>query len=340
MVTAREKLEWIAQEVGMDVNTLNKFLHDELNSLQIQALMRNNKDQQLYRALTDNSEGVYYCLITANQNARTAANAPNDYVGNILVSIYDTVAAEGYIAQNRVNNTHLVTEDYVQAILNKYDDAGIICLIPEKASTFASVCKSLNRPCVLIDYPPEQALSTTVTLNIDNHQGAYESVEYLLQLGHRRIACIAGKRGYFSADERLAGYRHALEDANIDYDASLVIEGNWMEEAGEKALRQFMQLQQPPSAIVAANDLMAVGAVIAAKQMGYNVPDDISIIGFDDIPIASAITPALTTLRQPIQELGHEAATMMLQLLQGKQVAHQHQKLPLEMVIRHSTAPY
>jgi LacI family transcriptional regulator len=154
-------------------------------------------------------------------------------------------------------------------------------------------------------------------LNFDNAAGARMATDHLIMLGHSRIACITGDPAHPDAVERLQGYRDALQGAGIAYEASLVAQGQFTEESGRVAMEHLLDSRQRFTGVVACNDQMAFGAALALHRRGLRVPDDLSLVGFDDLAAAIYSIPPLTTVRQPGYELGRIAAQAMLQLLAG-----------------------
>lgn len=171
---------------------------------------------------------------------------------------------------------------------------------------------------------------------IDNIAGAYLATKHLIELGHRRIAHICGRLDHPDARDRQLGYRQALEEAGIQPDPDLVIEGTFRRQSGVLALEMLLSRGKPFSALFAANDQMAFGARLALYRRGIRVPEDISIVGFDDEPAAAFMIPPLTTMRQPAVELGLEAARLILARLKGETIAPAC--LTAELIIRESTA--
>jgi LacI family transcriptional regulator len=155
------------------------------------------------------------------------------------------------------------------------------------------------------------------SLSFDNFAGGKLATEHLLQLGHKRIAFIAGDADHPDANERLRGYRAALEEAGIAYERNLVVPGEYHELSGLLAVDRLLATHQRFTAIFAANDQMAVGAALACQRRALRVPDDISIVGFDDLPTSQYAIPPLTSVQQPAYELGRLTACSMLQLLSG-----------------------
>jgi LacI family transcriptional regulator len=155
------------------------------------------------------------------------------------------------------------------------------------------------------------------SLNFDSVGGARIAIEHLLALGHTRIACITGDQNHPDAVERLLGYRQALQSAGVAYDPGLVAAGQFNEESGLVAMEQLLHRRQRFSAVFACNDQMALGAALALHRRGLHVPDDCSLVGFDDLSSANYAIPPLTTVHQPGYELGQIAAQAMLTLLGG-----------------------
>jgi LacI family transcriptional regulator len=153
------------------------------------------------------------------------------------------------------------------------------------------------------------------TLNFDNFEGGRLATQHLIQLGHRHIAFIAGDPNHPDATERLRGYRFALEAAGIPFDQSLVVPGEFHELSGLLAVDRLLEARQRFTAIFAANDQMAVGASLGLQRRSLRVPEDVSVVGFDDLPTSPYAVPPLSSVQQPAYELGRLAASAMLQLL-------------------------
>lgn len=170
---------------------------------------------------------------------------------------------------------------------------------------------------------------------LDHEHGAWLAMTHLLALGHTRIAFISGPDDHEDAQARLAGYRRALDEAGIAFDARLVARGDFHEAAGMAAVGTLLAGGRPFSAIFAANDLSAYGARLGLYRKGIRVPEDVSLVGFDDLPASAYATPPLTTVRQPLYAMGRIATASLLQLINGKAVSGELP--PLELVVRETT---
>lgn len=171
-------------------------------------------------------------------------------------------------------------------------------------------------------------------LYVDDCQGGYDATQYLIQQGHRQIVHITGILSHSDAQLRLAGFRQALQDAGLPLDEELIVEGNFRRQSGALAVEMMMTRGRPFSAIFAANDQMAFGARLALYRRGIRVPDDISIIGFDDQPDSAFMTPPLTTMRQPAETIGQRAAATILARIKGQPV--ENPAFRAELIIRES----
>jgi LacI family transcriptional regulator len=211
-------------------------------------------------------------------------------------------------------------------------------------------------PVVILD--DQSRPGRTPWVGPDNRVGAYEAVRHLVSLGHRRIAHIQGPAQYQCSFDRFAGYRAALEDADIPFEPTLVAHGDFTTAGGQDAALRLLDLPERPTAIFAANDQMAYGVFAAADAGGLHVPDELAVIGFDDITMLAPMRAALTTVRQPFQEMGRRAAETLLTLAHAPddfdggwydQVTHRvsagaalealravHIQLPTELIVRDS----
>jgi LacI family transcriptional regulator len=190
-------------------------------------------------------------------------------------------------------------------------------------------------PIVAID--PHEGPDGPSTVSVINVDGARAATEHLISLGHRRIAHLRGRTELVSAQQREEGYRSALATAGIPFDDALLVDGGYRTADSTIGAHALLDLDDPPTAVFAANDLSAIEMIRVAAERGLNVPDDLSVIGFDDIPEAASHTPQLSTVRQPLTEMGAAAVRVLLSMLDGGE--REDVRMPAELKARESTAP-
>ncbi len=208
---------------------------------------------------------------------------------------------------------------------------GVIMVTPTVVNVAGEV------PIVAID--PHTGPADLPTVESDSFHGAQLATRYLIELGHTRIGFIAGRPDLRSSVLRDAGYRSALLEAGIRFEPGLVGVGRYEEDASRQLAHELLSQVERPTAIFAANDLSAIAVLGAAHELGIRVPDELSVIGFDDIPEASRHVPALSTVRQPMQRLGEVATRLLIGLMNGETPEQTHVRLPTRLVPRATTAP-
>jgi len=208
---------------------------------------------------------------------------------------------------------------------------GAIIVTPTVVDAYAGV------PVVAID--PHAGHTELPTVQSDNLTGGLLATRHLIELGHRRIAFMAGRPDLESSRQREAGFRQALSEAGIEVAPSLVRRSDYRRDAAHQPAIELLSRPDRPTAVFAGNDLSAIGTMEAAQEMGLDVPGDVSVIGFDDIPEAARTTPALSTVRQPIQQMGSAAVELLIALMDGRIPETTHVRLPTSLVIRGTTAP-
>ena len=212
---------------------------------------------------------------------------------------------------------------------------GIVVTSSRVGALYTPMLSEMMVPIVLINNQhPGQFVHSVM---IDNVEGARQAVSYLIGLGHRRIAYIGDRYGHQSDTERFAGYREALERAALPFLPELVVHGDGRPEGGCVALASLLSLSVSPTAIFCYNDLTALGVLRSIQTRKLRVPEDISLVGFDDLFFASYTDPQLTTVRQPMRQMGRLAMECLLKLMSGKQSAEAI-KVPAELIVRESTA--
>lgn len=192
-------------------------------------------------------------------------------------------------------------------------------------------------PVVAID--PHVGPTRVPFVDSDNEGGARAAIAHLVELGHARVAFVSGRDDLESSRARERGYRGAMHEAGLDVPESYVITGEFLHDSARGAAASLLAQEHPPTAVFAANDVSAIAVIDEARERGLEVPRDLSVVGFDDVPEATRAKPPLTTVRQSMHEMGGKAARMMLDLLAGRPLEASHIQLPASLVIRGTTAP-
>jgi LacI family transcriptional regulator len=212
---------------------------------------------------------------------------------------------------------------------------GNVIILPEQSSH-----ELLKHPHPVVVADPLFPLDERVpSVAVANRSGADQVMRYLLALGHRRIAAICGPPGWIATEDRRRGYEAALAAAGIPLDPAVQTASDFELAPGAEAAASLLELPEPPTAIFAFNDAIAIGALRAARDRGLRVPEDLSVLGFDDIEHAAIVTPPLTTVRQPLAEMGRAAISLLSRLLDSGPDERLHVELPTRLVVRDSTAP-
>jgi LacI family transcriptional regulator len=215
---------------------------------------------------------------------------------------------------------------------------GAVLMLPEESNAELKALQRTGYSFVVVD--PRVALDEGIpAVSAAHASGARAATEHLLSVGHRRIGAITGPSEWMASTERLNGYRAALAAAGVLPDPVLVVESSFSIESGERAAVALLDLPDPPTAIFGFNDNVAIGALHVARARGIRVPEELSVVGFDDSEEAAIVTPALTTVRQPLAEMGRMAISLLLRLLEHQRVEAMSIELATRLVVRQSTAP-
>jgi LacI family transcriptional regulator len=213
---------------------------------------------------------------------------------------------------------------------------GALIILPEESSE--ELARHLDNGYRFVVLDPLMPLDERIpSVSAAHTSGADQAMRHLLELGHRRIAQITGPRGWVATEDRRRGYGAALAAAGILPDPALEVEAEPEIVPGRDAAKYLLELPEPPTAIFAFNDNIAIGAIQAARALGMRVPQDVSIVGFDDVENATIVTPALTTVRQPLAEMGRTAVSLLNRLLDGHGFETLHVELATRLVVRDST---
>jgi LacI family transcriptional regulator len=268
----------------------------------------------------------------------------DDYMAQLLSGVQSGLQGSGYtMTYHGIDMNTALSEAniYYEALFSTRLAEACFIISYTAPSTQAVIryCEQYDRPYILVDRDFNEDTGQSPAVCLDNRQAIFDAMQYLFQIGHRRIGFITGLLPAPSAYFRLQGYKDALAEAGIAFDPDLVVAGNWQIHTSKQGTEDLLRLVEPPTAVVASNDVMAFSAISTAAQAGYRVPNDLSVIGFDDIEMASRTTPSLTTIRQPIVDMGRTAAEMAVALASGMPLDNPKRRFITELVIRKSTAP-
>ncbi len=288
---------------------------------------------------------VFACGL-AQLRTRTIGFIMLDYAPlDLFVAPYNAAILTGLTAELKAHDHYVliyplaIDEDLagLNALLRSGRVDGVVLrLIQDAPATDAllEVIAAAGMPCVSIERPAAPRFGFP-SVAYDDRGGAYTATCYLIEQGHLRIAHLQGDLRYPAAQNRLAGYRHALLEAGLQPDESLSHGTSWSSSDIPAALDRLLGLAEPPTAILAANDIRALSAIAVLRQRGYRVPEDVAVIGFDDIPLAQDTTPPLTTVRIPLTDLGRKAADHILHLVEANETKGiRTEVLPVELVCR------
>jgi LacI family transcriptional regulator len=321
----------VAQAAGVSVSTVSRVLND-----------KDDVAPETYEKVQDIIVELGY---TSSLAARSMRSRRTNVIGLIMPDLgdpftiqvmkgvshaivaldYDLIA---YTSGSIKRQSTAEREQHYVSLLNGSITDGIIIVTPA-ATSFSTAA-----PVVAVD--PNNESPDCPAIIATNHAGALSAMGYLIGLGHRRIGFIGGRPDLQCAEQRLQGYLDALAQANIPQDQDLITAGDFSTETGYQCAQELLSLPVPPTVIFAANDQSAIGAIQAAQDASLRVPEDLSVIGFDNIPEAAYFNPALTTVDQFIHKMGYVATEMLIGLIQGEPLESDLYKMPTQLVVRDS----
>ena len=325
----------IAAEAGVSVATISRVLNEHEN-------VAPETREAVLRIVRERG-------FSTNRSARALSGGRTGLVGVMLPMIQSS-----YFSTLTASVTEALHEHDLRAVicptLHEHDrevsllerlmrgtTEGAVLILPSESNAELSALAESGYPFVVLD--PKLPLEADVpSVSAANTAGGIAATRHLLELGHTRIAAITGPPGWCATTERLDGYRAALAEATVEIDPTLVLAGNFEIAGGRDAASQLLHRRRRPTAIFAFNDNLAIGALHAAREHGVRVPEELSIVGFDDGELAAAVTPALTTVRQPLPEMGRVAVDRLTRLLEGRSVEALRVELATRLVVRASTA--
>jgi LacI family transcriptional regulator len=256
------------------------------------------------------------------------------YIGEIIRGIDEELASLNYDLMLYTTHRRKHRESAFVATLTAGLADGLLLVLPTDPAAYVDSFRQRGFPFVLIDHGGIDDSGPSV--GATNRQGAYDATSYLIELGHRRIGFVTGRIEMGCAVDRLAGYHQALIDHEIAADSCLVCEGEFHQPSGYECGCRLLSLPDPPTAIFASNDVSAFGVMEAVRDGGFRIGEDVSVVGFDDIPAASSVHPSLTTVRQPLEEMGRRATKMLFERIAEPARPFERIDLSTELIIRDS----
>jgi len=322
----------VAAEAGVSSGTVSRVINNDVHV----------KPETRLRVM----EAMQQLRFVANRQARSLAGGKSNtigllvpdlgtsYIGEIIRGIDSELSLTGLdLILYTTHRTASKEAGYVANLAKGMVD-GLLLVLPRNPTDYINTLTQHNFPFVLIDH--QGFGQDCPSVGAANWQGSFTATEYLIKLGHQRIGFITGWMDLGCALDRLDGFRSALRTHHIPEAPDLIYEGTFFQPDGFTGASALLDLSNPPTAIFASNDVMAMGVMDAVRNRGLRVPEDFSVIGFDDIPQASLIRPALTTIRQPLEKMGRVATQMLLELLSQPQKRTARIELPTELIVRDS----
>ena len=327
----------VAEQANVSVTTVShvingtRFVSEELRKRVLEAMKRlDYRPNILARGLRVGKTNTIGLIVPDNSNP---------FFAEVSRVVEDVGFDSGYSVILCNSDGNLDKElTYIDVLVAKQVD-GIIFIASSSQSEHLRLLIDEKIPLVVADREMPD-LDVDLVL-VDNSRGGYEATKYLLELGHRRIGCISGPSEITPSAERIKGYRQAVSEFDVPFDENLIVRGDFQFEGGKRAMSQLLALPKLPSAVFICNDVMAIGAMGSIHSAGLKMPEDISIVGFDDISQASATWPPLTTIAQPIEQMARIATELLIQRLSDS-AGPERRRIVLEasLVIRGSCAKY
>nr|MDT0658993.1 LacI family DNA-binding transcriptional regulator [Micromonospora sp. DSM 115978] len=323
----------IAGEVGVSVTTVSKVLNGRSDvapgtRARVEASLERHRYRR--RASRPKPGGAQLDLVFHEFNSAWAME---------IIRGVELVAATAKVGVllSQLGGVHRLQREWLDGVLTRRP-LGVLLVLCNLTQSQRLRLQRQRIPVVVID--TDSATSASVpTVGSNNWNGGLLAARHLLDLGHRRIAIISGQEDVLCSRARLAGFRFAHDEAGVPVDPSLVRYGNFYVDAGYKHGLELLSRVDRPTAIFAGSDLQALGVLQAARRLGIEVPRDLSVVGYDDLPVAAWIGPALTTVNQPLQDMAGTATRMLLDLARGVDLPTSRVDLVTELVVRESTAP-
>ena len=327
----------VAERAGVSIKTVSRVVNNEPN-------VRDNTREKVSKAI----EELKYRPNTAARSLSGKRsyvigliyeNADEfSYTKNVLNGALNICESLGYTLLLRpLTVPHSNLRDTVRQFVSKTSIDGV--LLPAPVGDLVEVTDVLAEFAIpTARITPKVLQTNAISVLCDDTKASFELTAYLISQGHKNIGFIKGHPDHSASANRYAGYQQALQENNLSSSKGYVQQGYFDFESGKQAAKKMLQVKQPPSAIVASNDDMAAGVMFAARDMGIEIPAQLSVVGFDDTPVASHLWPPLTTVRQPITSMAETATSLLIAKLQGEAAVKDEDPFHCELVVRASTS--
>jgi LacI family transcriptional regulator, repressor for deo operon, udp, cdd, tsx, nupC, and nupG len=326
----------VAKRAGVSIATVSRVLSrpDAVAS----ATRRRVMQAVTYLGYTTNAAGKHLRTQKSDKILVTIPDISNPFYSRVLQSIEESAQREGYSVLLADTQHDLKREERYTLMLRRRDAEGLIVLGDGLPDVALEVSRETSGIAHIVGACEFNSRANIPRVHIDNHAAARDALEHLYSLGHRRIGLIAGPSDSALSRDRLEGATARARVQRAEKDL-VVARGDFTLESGEKAAVQLLARADRPTAIFCFNDQMAIGAMDILRRRGLVVPDDVSVVGFDDISFARYTVPALTTIAQPVREIGQETVRLLLGIVRGQTPSAVSVILPHRLVVRDSTAP-
>ncbi|SFF31351.1 transcriptional regulator, LacI family [Actinacidiphila alni] len=334
--TGGTTLAEIARQAGVSVSTVSKVLHDRSDvASRTRAKVQRLLEQHGYLArhrppATGLAPGGLIDLVM-NELA-------SPWAGELIRGAEEALHAEGMgMVVSATHGSGRLTRQWLDSLATRRT-RGAVLVLPELMPAQHEELRRLGLPFALIA-PADEPAPGVPWVGVTNWPGGLAATRHLVGLGHRRIAVISGPPERLASRARVDGYRSALDEAGLPYDPALVRYGDFTNGPAFRHALDLLRLPEPPTAVFAGNDQQALSTYRAAATLGIRVPDELSVVGFDDLPFADWVTPRLTTVRTPLADMAAVAARMVLQLVGGERPASTRVEVAGELIVRESSGP-
>ena len=334
------KLEDIAKKVGVSRSTVSRVINNQpyVGERTRQRVLKVIEQEQFQpdpaaRALVTGRTEIIGVAIPQTTNVFFGDNS---YFPMLLQGIAETTIKRDYAMLVWLGHSHEERAGFSERVSKNRQPDGLITASVTQNDPLFDRLINMKRTFVMVETPPRFDDSVNY-VTIDNVRASEQAVEHLSALGRRRIATITGQLNIRDGADRLQGYKNGLERVGLPFDPQIVYPGQFSRDYGYDGIKHLLQFN--PDAVVCGGDTIAIGAIEAIQEAGLRVPDDIAVVGFDDLDVALKSNPPLTTIRHSVQRVGEVAAQLLIDIIEGKVQPPHHIVLPTELVVRQSSDP-